>query len=303
MQIIKKIEFFSNSKEENLPQYEKSFPHIYTEAHIHEYSQRYVPWHWHAAVELFYMEKGELEYTTSGERILFTEGSVGIVNSNILHTTKPTSNVCEVIQKLQLFDISLIDGPVGSRISQKYITPVITCPNFEIIALYPKTQKEIEIIELVKKSFALDKERFGHELFLRNWLSEIWLRMFELIDFSNLEDKGKSSGRESLKTMMIYIHEHYGEKVSAKDIAGAGFLSERECYRIFHEGLHCTPVEYLNEYRIQTACSMLMNSTKSITEISNTCGFSSSSYFCRSFQRSMGCSPSEFRTKRMLKKI
>ena len=36
-----------------------------------------------------------------------------------------------------------------------------------------------------------------------------------------------------LRLMMVYIHEHYAEKISVKDIAGTAFASERECFRLF----------------------------------------------------------------------
>ena len=295
MQIIRNLEFISNSKEENLPQYEENFPYICTEARVHEFSQRCVPWHWHAALELFYMERGHLECATPGGKVLFEEGSVGLINSNILHTTKPTPDTKEVVQKLHFFDVSLIAGAAGSRITEKYITPLVTCPGLEVVAIHPHSQKEIELIERVKQSFLLDEKQVGYELLIRNCLSEIWLRMFELIKWPAEEKKGKNYSRDSLKAMMIYIHEHYHEKMTVEEVAEAGFLSVRECYRIFHDGLHCTPMEYLNEYRIQTACSMLRDSMKSMTQISHECGFNSSSYFTRSFQRSMGCSPTAYR--------
>lgn len=35
------------------------------------------------------------------------------------------------------------------------------------------------------------------------------------------------------------------------------YLIERECYRVFHDCLHMTPVEYIKAYRLQAACQML----------------------------------------------
>lgn len=297
MQIVRSLEYASNNKEENLPKYEESFPHICTEARIHEWPSKSVPWHWHAALELFYMEKGDLEYTVPGGKYVFPEGSMGLVNSNVLHTTKPVNDTGETIQRLHIFDASLISGPAGSRITREYITPVITNPSLEIVGVYPKTEKERDMIRLVKQTFCLDEAKKGYELVLRNDLSQIWLYLFESLELQNLEDRSIDRSKECLKAMMLYVHEHYAEKIRVDEIAQAGFISVRECYRVFEEGLHCTPMEYLNEYRLQMACHLITTKRLTLTEIGQSCGFSSSSYFSRKFQQSIGCSPLAFRTK------
>ena len=91
MKNIHNIEFYTGSKEELLPDFEKDFPYIASRAELDKYIGRYVPWHWHKAVELFYMESGSIEYDTPGGKLLFPAGSGGMVNSNVLHMTKAIS--------------------------------------------------------------------------------------------------------------------------------------------------------------------------------------------------------------------
>ena len=93
MKNIHSIEFYTGSKEELLPGFEKDFPYIASRAELDKYIGHYVPWHWHKTVELFYMESGSIEYDTPGGKLLFPAGSGGIVNSNVLHMTK--SNIAE----------------------------------------------------------------------------------------------------------------------------------------------------------------------------------------------------------------
>lgn len=97
--------------------------------------------------------------------------------------------------------------------------------------------------------------------------------------------------------MMVYIHEHYGEKISIPELAAAAYLSERECYRVFHDCLHMTPVEYIKAFRLQAACQMLANGQESVTVISHDCGLGSSSYFGKVFREYAHCSPTEYRRK------
>ena len=97
--------------------------------------------------------------------------------------------------------------------------------------------------------------------------------------------------------MMIYIHEHYDRKISVEELGASAFLSERECFRVFRSCLHMTPMEYMKNYRLQMACQMLARGQDSITEIAQTCGLGSSSYFGKLFREYAHCTPLEYRKK------
>ena len=297
MKNIHSIEFYTGSKEELLPGFEKDFPYIASRAELDKYIGHYVPWHWHKTVELFYMESGSIEYDTPGGKLLFPAGSGGIVNSNVLHMTKAISQKEKNIQLLHIFDVSLFAGEQGSRIEQKYIAPIITAPQIEVIPLFPGNAEEERILKLLAASFRLSSDEFGYEIKLRETLTEIWLMLFEL-SRPMREKKGEhNKSNDKIKLMMIYIHEHYREKISIPELAAAAYLSERECYRVFHDCLHMTPVEYIKAYRLQAACQMLAKGQEAVTVISHECGLGSSSYFGKVFREYTHCSPTEYRRK------
>lgn len=297
MKNIHGIEFCTGSKEELLPNFANDFPYIASRAELDKYIGHYVPWHWHKTVELFYMESGSLEYDTPGGKILFPAGSGGMVNSNVLHMTKAMSQTEKNIQLLHIFDVSLLAGEHGSRIEQKYITPLITAPQIKLIPLFPGNAPEEEILNLILEAFHISNNEFGYEMKLREALSKIWLSLFEL-SRPILGKKGShSKSNDKIKLMMIYIHEHYQEKISIPELAAAAYISERECFRVFHDCLHTTPVEYIKAYRLQAACQMLAGGQEPITAISHACGLGSSSYFGKVFREYAHCTPSEYRKK------
>ncbi|MCI8773977.1 MAG: helix-turn-helix transcriptional regulator [Lachnospiraceae bacterium] len=297
MKNIHSIEFYTGSKEELLPDFEFDFPYIASRAELDKYIGRHVPWHWHKTVELFYMESGCLEYNTPGGKILFPAGSGGMVNSNVLHMTKAMSQIEKNIQLLHIFDVSLLAGEQGSRIEQKYITPIVTAPQIELIPLFPDNAAEEKILKRILEAFHLPDDGLGYEIKLRNALSEIWLMLFELF-YPIQKKKGKHyRSNDKIKLMMIYIHEHYPEKISIPELAAAAYLSERECFRVFRNCLHMTPVEYIKAYRLQTACQMLARGQEPVTTISHACGLGSSSYFGKVFREYAHCTPSEYRKK------
>lgn len=297
MRITRNLEFQIGSKEEKLPYSTADFPYVASRAELDYYRESFVPWHWHNAVELFYIESGELKYYTPNKTIVFSAGSAGMVNSNVLHMTEIQTHSEKNVQLLHIFDPKLLAGDSRSAIGQKYITPM-TASSIEIAAFNPEIPEQAVVIDSIRKAFLLSENEFGYEINVRNALSQIWLQIFKMCA-SVLQEKKQSanSTADKLKRMMIYIHEHYSEKISVPELAETAFLSERECYRTFRNHLHMTPVEYIKSYRIQAARQMLADSQIPITEIGYACGFGNASYFGKIFREYTGSTPLQYRRK------
>ena len=62
MKLIRGIEFCAGSREERLPDFAPDLPYIASRAEMDFYPERFVPWHWHSAVEVLYMESGSFIY-------------------------------------------------------------------------------------------------------------------------------------------------------------------------------------------------------------------------------------------------
>lgn len=293
-----RVEFKNGSKEELLPGMTPDFPYIASYFDLDRQTiGPFAPWHWHNEVEMFYIESGTLEYHIPKGTVTFPAGSGGILNSNVLHMTTAQKGAVHTVQLLHIFDTSFIGGQRGSRIEQNYILPFTASSRPGIFALDPGTPEHTEILGLLRDSFEISSGEYAYELKLRSALSEIWYRMLALC--SPLLD-GKANddtANDTLKSMIIYIHEHFPGKVSVADICSASFVSERECFRTFRECLHTTPVEYLKNYRLQQACRMLAEGREPVTLISQACGLGSSSYFGKVFRERMGCSPLEYRRR------
>ena len=97
------------------------------------------------------------------------------------------------------------------------------------------------------------------------------------------------------RTMVSYICQNYGEKLSLSDIAKAGHVSRSRCCQMFRRHLQQTPVEYLNSYRLKTAANLLRGTNQTVTEIALSCGFNHLSYFSKMFLQVYGCTPKEYR--------
>lgn len=294
MKNVQNVEFHIGSREEALPGFATDFPYIASRAELDKYIGRTAPWHWHRAVELFYMESGTLEYETPSGKMIFPAGSGGMVNANVLHMTRAVSQTEETVQLLHIFDASLLAGEQGSRIERKYIAPIVTAPQIELVALFPENPAQKQILRLILDAFDLHEDVFGYEIRLREKLTQIWLMLRDQMP----EQHAKSiQSSDKIKQMLIYVHEYYAEKITVSELAAAAYLSERECFRVFRDCLHMTPVEYIQNYRLQIACQMLAKGKESVTVIASACGLGSSSYFGKMFRAYAHCTPTQYRKR------
>ena len=297
MKIIRKVEFKPGSYEEELPGISAEFPYIASYVELDKCAGRQSPWHWHKEAELFYMEQGSLEYDTPHGKTVFTAGSGGFVNSNVLHMSRAKEGEGSVAALLHIFNPLLISGQSGSIIDRKYVSPLMTASHVEIIGLYPDQPSHVPVLEALRQSFRISENDWGYEIRLRSVLSEIWCGLLALTETMEKSPKYNSRSSQKIKIMLAFIHKHCGDKLSVKEIAASAFISERECFRVFRDCLNMTPVEYVTSFRLQRACWMLSEGNEPNTSICHICGLGSSSYFGRVFRTSMGCSPKEYRQK------
>lgn len=290
------IEFHNGSSEELPPYYSLDFPYAAVLSELDKYPERTSPWHWHKEVELFYVREGIVEYFTPSRKWVFPANSGGLVNSNILHKVRMSEGTQTVNLVLHFFDPIFLAGTKGSLIDQKYISPIVKDHQTELLPLYPLDVQQTKILEDLRDSFLLSEQTPGYEIRLRERLSDIWLQIFSSFSPSDVRKENNKTGSR-LKTMLVYVYDHYCEKITVADLARAALTSERECFRLFKDYLRTTPVEYIRSYRLQMSCQMLINTNKSITDIGQACGVGNSSYFGKIFREQIGCTPIQYRMK------
>ena len=284
--------------EEILAHADNLFPHSSYYVEPEKFPGGSIPWHWHSDVEVMFVVQGRMELRTNVNEYPLSAGDAVFINSNVLHFQKPYPGN-KVITLNQVFDSSLISGRYKSIYAQKYVEPLTSCREIDVMLFKQSDVRQRKIIEFIKLAQdAADAQEYGYELLVRNYLSSMWLLLCQ-----EAEDKlaakriTKSSGEDRLKDMMCYIQNHYMEKLLLKDIAYAANISEREALRTFHNNLNMTPFSYLIEYRIRMATVQLTETANSVTQIAYDCGFSSPSYFGKEFRRAMGCTAVEYRKK------
>lgn len=102
-----------------------------------------------------------------------------------------------------------------------------------------------------------------------------------------------------LSEIMNYINRHFCEIKNINELCERFAISEGYLCREFKKQTGMTIVQYINMLKINYACRFLSDqySQKTVSYISNECGFESSSYFIRVFKKITGRTPSAYRAE------
>lgn len=258
------------------------------------------PWHWHEEYELSIVTKGYVTCHIGSESFTLTEGDGLFINSGTLHAQSMAGS-SPVLRKDELvFHGRLIYGSKYTVFWQKYIHPIASSTSLPYIHLHAAIDWQKEILNLIAEAVSfVRKQPFGYEFQIRHIVSQIFLLLCENQKKWD-KDAPNEHFQEMLRTkrMLKFIQDHFSENIALKDIALHASICEREVQRTFQNVIHQSPIQYLIRYRIEKACQMLDSGEESIIEICNSCGFSSPSYFSKTFKKIVGCPPREYRRTR-----
>lgn len=257
-----------------------------------------ITWHWHEELEFVYVLEGELEYWTAGKQICLKRTEGIFVNANVMHQVTVRKVTGYVRYQVFMLRPEFL-AEEGSLLHKKYICPVLYDHKFQAAVLHQESEMQRKVLEDMQEMDRIqDKKAFGYEMAFRNKMAEMWIDFIYMLGVEPESAKLRTSEKEErLKKMLAFIHQEYGNEISLSDIADAAKVSKREALRCFQEEIHISPGAYLKEYRLQMACTMLRNTSETITTVSQNCGFHSASYFGKVFRSQMGCTPYEFKNK------
>ena len=248
--------------------------------------------HWHDDFEFLYVMDGELTYSVNGELIDIKKGECIFVNSKQIHygfskNSKECKYVCILIHP------SLLSS--NEYFYNKYIGPFTLKNDLPYLLLSPNIEWQKNIIELLADMTEAEKDDY-FEFYVYKYFSEVIHLLIEMTKSLSLGTTTNFSSINTLKSMVIFIHQNYKEKISLKNIANAGLCSKSKCSDLFNKYLKISPISYLTSYRLRIAGDLLRQTNKSVIDIAYECGFNSESYFCESFKKQYKLTPKSFRT-------
>ncbi len=100
---------------------------------------------------------------------------------------------------------------------------------------------------------------------------------------------------DRLIEVIKFIKDNLHNQISLKQVSEIACMTEQSFCRFFRNRTKKSFSQYLLDQRISYACTLLIQSDKSISEISDLCGYKSSSHFCKVFKDQINQSPYQYK--------
>ena len=104
-----------------------------------------------------------------------------------------------------------------------------------------------------------------------------------------------TSHRRAVERVITSARERLCEPISLHDMSRVAYISTFHFNRVFHQITGLPPAKFINAMRLDEAKRLLLNTDRSITDISFEVGYNSLSTFTRRFTQRVGLGPREFR--------
>lgn len=102
-------------------------------------------------------------------------------------------------------------------------------------------------------------------------------------------------------TVKRYIDHHYKENLTLDELAEKVSISKYHMAHAFKREYGVSPINYIIDCRIREGKRLLAETDLAPSQIASILGFSSSSYFCKTFSNIEGTSPTEYRKANQVK--
>ena len=97
-----------------------------------------------------------------------------------------------------------------------------------------------------------------------------------------------------------YIREHFAEPISLTQIAETFNYNSSYLSRLYKQKMHEGLNRHIIRTRIEAACHLLRESSLSVNDIAEQCGFQTTKYFITVFKRSKGMTPKAWRDSALM---
>jgi AraC-like DNA-binding protein len=120
--------------------------------------------------------------------------------------------------------------------------------------------------------------------------------VFQLLSrfFKQGQSKIEMEDNRIAKTV-LYIRKHLNEAIELEKLAEISCLSKDHFIRLFKKELGTTPLQYINQKKIEKAQLLLIREELAVKEIAFQLAFDDYSYFNRLLKKTTGVTPQEYR--------
>lgn len=146
---------------------------------------------------------------------------------------------------------------------------------------------------IIQKQFEKIQREYRSEENYRSEFLDLFSAELYYLVLRNLNRYSEKTS--TVRDIVKYIDEYFYDDIKIEALAKKTGYTCRHFRSLFTEKMGISPSEYLLKRRLENSGNLLLATSRSIVEISQSCGFSSASQFAMLFKRYTGMTPSEYR--------
>lgn len=255
--------------------------------------------HSHPELEIGYFKSGSGIYTVKGHQYEIRSGDIFLFNSDELHkitTVRPD----EPMQTLAvLFQPRLVWDALTDDFSDDLLAAFRSlgeAGKHRIDQTHPAYEALIGQIAQIEAEWT--KQSPYYRKAVKNRILDFLITLSRSVDRQTKPDESDEAFRDVLPLInasVDEIEEHFCEELRIHDLAAKYGMSQNFFTSCFKKINGITPKAYINSKRIDKAIRLIRSTDKSMLEIATLCGFNSSASFNKSFTKTTGKRPLEYR--------
>lgn len=242
---------------------------------ISDHSSAGCLFHWHEALEFYYVKTGGIHLMLNGAARWLTTGTAALVDWCAPHKS------LEFLDSTNHYIIQVdINHPVFSMLK-----------NIGIGRFFFEEPEVISHFENLISCFQTKSAGYKLEM-----LGEIFLIFGKISDPNEVASvSARMKNNQFYVTLQVLktIHQEFSDCISLDRLSNSAGVSTAHMCRLFKKHTGLTIVQYINHIRFQQAV-VLLHAGYSVTQTSEMVGFHDYNYFSRAFKKTMGVSPSKF---------
>ncbi len=244
--------------------------------------------HFHPELEFLLIDAGRMSNQLEGAEYITNEGDIIFFNSRVPHATQYLLD--GTVQHMVQFK-----APSTFRGALRYLSDLLFRTVAPVFIFHPEDADHAELKAHLLDMIEQDAEtgvagdyRITADIY---YIISLLHRRGLLADERAAFDFGQLA---KLVPLFEYIDEHYAEELSLEDCAALLCLNKSYLCRLFRTATGTTLWDFINFVRVSKSEELLAGKMN-LSEIAYEVGFSSPSYFHRTFRKYKQMSPSEYR--------
>ena len=250
-----------------------------------------LPVHWHIDYEIIHVIDGTFNFLLGNEKVILNKDDYCVVQDGVLHGDGEEILPCSY--ESLVFDFNILRN--------KYYSQDLFLHN---IAEHKVILNKIIHIDdmLIKQTMdrlfeTMRSKDAGFEL-LTVGMIQCFFGYIQNKQFFSRDEKiiaERNTKGFLLQNVFGFIENNYEKQITLEMLAAIIGVSPKYFCRIFHEFTKRSPIDYLNAYRIDRACNLIMTTDKSMNQIAKECGFNDTSYYIKIFKEYKGTTPLKYK--------